>query len=732
MAHAHSPRRNKVDEAILRSEGGASNNVIPFPVERAKANDGNRIPGMPLDQYMPLIERIRSRYQSAQQTTEAITREIVRAERQFDGLFEGQDRYREPDDDDNRVYPQKTLEHAQVIYSHLDNLTGQLRPLITMTPAVSGIMHMGQEFERAKVKELLTNYYLEKNKFKQDVLGRWRWNFLKHPSAYLRVVYETSEKDPDIRIDLVDRAALYIDPNIVTGDIKDANWVIERDFVSRGRVERLAEQGFYHLPEGTGDFNLAGNIGPRDPLVANLIGFKNLRGHAQAAKDDELIERWHYWQAEKDGNPHIYGVMLGGLGGELVLYGPNPYPYKGIPYRGKSYLRDPYKPDGISLSMQYRSIQEVYTTFLNLRISDVLENVKRRVFLVEQLFNDKTKADIDNDQQFVRLNGEFIQALMNAKIPLNHMKFDIPTGDSTQHLLSDLQFLSAEGKDSINVSDVFRGQNPQSGATLGQVQEQLYRALGVFRPIYQQEMSLVEEIAEIINVYFEDEDFFGEERLVQIMGKNRYKDVVSNFYTHAASGMAVRSVTPDEMDVDVTIDVANQADAKASRTLENGVVDALLENLRHHPKLMEAAQDEIDFTALLIRRIENTGQDIESFTFTDEQKKQNAQRKEQKQQQAMQKQIQMMQATEDAKGAPKIEMTKIKAQGDQQLAQITTQGEHAATMEEIMAKVMSEHQSKVELANQDFMHQIQLMLREAALERATPGTSVGHGNNVNQ
>jgi len=751
MPNAHSPRANKVEGRLYKQQGGHIAEIIDFPADRTRMKKGNLVPNMTGGEYQNTFERILDRYREAQPITEVVAQEIERAERQFEGLFDDQRIYETPGDDDRRIFARKTTEHVQVVYSHMDNLTGQLTPLLTMTPSVSGKLPLEEQFKRAKVKELLTNFYMDKTKFKQDPLSRWRWNFLKHPSAFLRVTYQTDENRPDIKIDVVDRGALYIDTTITDGDIKNAGWVIERDWIPEYYAMQMIEEGHYHVPMGItghGTFNGRSNHGTYnsrssgDEIVTRLTGRLNNFPLRIGEDGDRLIERWHYWQADRRGQPHAYGVMLGGVGGQLVLYGGNPYPYKGIPYRGKAYLRHPYRVDGQSLAMQLRSIQEIYNTFLNLRIDDVLENVKRRIFVMESLFDENTKKDHDDDSKYVRFNDAFMQRMLEQGHGLKDFMFEPNTGDSTQHLLSDLQFLNSEGKEATSISDVFRGQNPQSGATLGQVQEQLFRALGVFRPIFMQEMTMIEEVGEIICAYFEDEEFFGEDRIAQIIGPNRYKDTVSGFHTDQASGVSARLVSADEMDVDVSIDVTNQADAKASRTMELSAIFGTLEHLRHHPELTKEAMKEINFPALLQRVLQNSGQDVEAITYTPEQQKQRAQQQEQEKQKAIQEQMQMAQAQEKMKAQGKAMIEQQKVQGQMALHKSEVSASLESRMAEIVAKetaqrqskmeeLQMKHQSDMEQMQQEFVNQIKLMLEEARLEMIT-NTTVGHGNNINQ
>ncbi len=726
MPHRHSPRRSKADRQLITLEQAEPANVIQANFDQGpRLRKGNLVRKMDSQGVLELEEMIQRRQDSAEELTNLVSKEIERSERQFKGLFAKTSKFHEqhewddPEEDDVRIFMRKTMEQIQIVYSHLDGLTGQLNPLLTMKPSVSGLYPPEEEFKRAKVKELLVNFYLDKNRFKKDILSRWRWNFLKHPSAYLRVLYRSDPVEPDIEIELVDRGMLYIDPYIMTGDIKDAAWVIERGVVTRDEAHQNIEDGHWHVPEGVGDVsNLFAP--PQDETVRRLIGGNVGATDHRGPERDDLIEVLHYWQAERRGNPHAYGVLLGGKNGKLVRWGPNPFPYTGIPYRGKSYIRDPYKPDGTSLSMQYRSIQETFNTLFNLRIEDVLENVKQRWHVIASLFNDQTKGDHENNQKYVRLADDFAQQILTEGRKLSDFMIAPAGGDSTQHLLSDLQYLGGEGQQQTSTKDVFRGGNPQSGATLGQFQEQLMRSLGVFRPIFSQEMTLIEEVGQILDVYFSDEDFFGPERIVSIIGPNRYKDVIGGFTDGGLTGLGARKITPDEMDVDVTVEVLNQAEHMASRTLRLAQQDVFFESLRHHPELAKQAGEEINFPALFRKRLEDMGEDIEAITYTPEEKQKRAQEQKAEQEQAMMQEGQfaaiLSQSEEQAKMIREIRVVqeKAKAESQRDSAKITT--EHQADIAEILAKANADNRAAMVEMLQDHQQKMEAMLWGCAVE----------------
>ncbi len=747
MPHKPKPRRSRMDQQLITLEQEDPANVIDFPSDDTPlSRKGNLVPGLNPQEKLDIEELIRRRFDSAEEKTISVSNEIVRAERQFKGLFAANSKFAEqqewedPDEEDVRIFMRKTMEHIQIVFSHLDGLTGQLNPLLVFQPSISGLIHPQIEYERAKVKELMVNFYLDKNRFKKDVLPRWRWNFLKHPSAFMRVLYDADSEEPDIKIELVDRGMLYMDPSNDKGDIKECAWVIERFMMTRDEAEQNIRNGHWWVPDDIGDFsNLFAP--PQDDTVARLIGSGIAsEGHRGPEKDD-LIEGFHYWQAQKKGAPHAYGVILGGKNGHLVRWGPNPYPYKGIPYRGKSYLRDSYSPDGTSLAMQYRSIQEVYNTFFNLRVEDVLENVKQRWHVFSAMFNETTAEDHANNQKYVRFADDFFQQIMESNKTLKDFTLPPQGGDSTAGLLQDLQYLGAEGRAETSINDAFRGSNPQSGATLGQVQENLVRALGVFRPIFSQEMSLIEEIGEIINVYFGDEDFFGPERIVSIIGPNRYKKTVRGFVDVPSAGLSARRVTPDEMDVDVTVEVMSQAEHLASRTLRQQQRGLFFESLRHHPELAKEASKTINFSAIFLRDLADMGEDIEAITFTPEEQQQRAQEEQQQKSAAMEEQAQftgmMKKAEEGARMQREVQVAQAKAGFDAEKDEVRIDAELESSLIEIVAKANAENRIELAQMLQDHQQKMERMFLEASLEieAAKQGANVSvqtGGNSINK
>ena len=704
MAHKRNPRRNKTQQRLITRQQPAE--IIQFPVE---VRADNWVRGMEEGERLDLEREIIKRQKSAEDTTKAAIAEIDKAERQFAGLFPDQQEGDAWAKDDNRIFMQKTMEHIQVVHGHLDGLSAQLNPMVVFHPKPRGIIKSREEFSRTKGREILVDNYFRDNDFKVDVLSRWRWNFLKHPAAFMWVEYDTDATLPDIRIRVLDRGSLYIDPQVTTGNIRHAAWIVIDDWMTEGEVEEMVAEGHWFLPAG-----LAGvhdyYAPPEDELTRRLIGRHAVDGRHKGADGDRMIQVQYYFQREMRGQGHAYGVLLGGK--RLVRYGPNPYPYKGIPVRGKSYLPDVYRPDGISLARQYRSIQELFNTFTNLRIADVMEGIKRQVLTFRNLFDEDTADDMKRNQRFIGLNQAFGELMLQEGRSIDDFTKEIGSGESTQNLLRDLQMLTVEGDRELSTSDVFRGQNPQSGATLGQVQEQLFRSQGVFRPIHSQELQLVVEIAAIVNEYFSDPDFFGEERLVAILGRNRYSEAVQGISTDGETGQVTFGATYDEMDVDVSMDAVSQAEHLASRTLRMSAWNQFLESSQNHPELRAEVSKVINMAEAQRRHFEDTGMDVEGLTFTPQQQQQRAQEKEQAEDKALQKQMQILKLTEQVKESARTEreVKVLQVEGGMDMRRDAAAQENK--LEEIIAKVSAETASALRQANAEHLAEMETMLAD--------------------
>src|SRR3990167_9236268 len=553
MPHRHSPRRKKTERMLVTTDNVVQASASVFP-----GDDRINLAGkLSVDEKAAILSIITSRRDTAREQTDVIAAKMDKWEKQYKGEWQ------DSSIDDEKIFLPKTREQVQVIYAYIMLLVSQLDPIVTMRPMVTSLWASNEEYRRAKVAEALMDYHFDDLwKIRDDVFPRWLKAFLKHTMAVWKVTYREDSFFPDLNIDVVDCSLLYIDP--VARDMRTARWVIERCYLPRSEVVKRIDDGHWIVDSDRYDRIMHNTVQIEE---ANLRLFYGENFNSQfSVEEDELIEAWDYWQAPLKGLDDVYAVVLGGESGELVRYGRNPYPYKGIPYRAKSYDPNEFRPDGTGLVEQYRPIQEVVNNFLNMRITDVRKNITRPVAATGRFITTQTQQDFKDGNKIVRLSDEVMEASREPSFDLRKHFFELPIGTSTQELLiADLPFVLGQGKEAVNVSDVFRGQAPPHQATLGQVQEQLSRNQGVFRPIYLQVMRGFEELAEICMAYFREPEFFPTSRIIQIIGQNRYSDVLESWH-NPGGNMFVREVTADEMDVDVTIDAVHAADALASRT----------------------------------------------------------------------------------------------------------------------------------------------------------------------
>ena len=243
--------------------------------------------------------------------------------------------------------------------------------------------------------------------------------------------------------------------------------------------------------------------------------------------------------------------------------------------------------------------------------------------------------------------------------------------------------------------------------------------------------------------YFKDPLFFGESRIVSIVGQNRYSDTVSNW--HKIGNMEVREVEADEMNIDVSITAVSAADAFMARTMRTAAVKEFLGAVGQVPGIWEDIRDEYKWSELFGEMFNQGGFDTDRLKRTDEEKQKlqqgRQQAQQQAQQQAMQQQLQLMASQEQAKGKREVTVAQTKAQGDIQRDQGRISAEHQSTMREVTAKVgeqLSADLRKIttELSIQH-MNTIAEMREEFRLEMAAIRTgdriSIGKGGDtINQ
>jgi len=680
------------------------------------------------------------RWESARDNTDEIAAKMDKWEKQYEGEFQ------EAQEEDERVFLPKTKEQIQAVHAHLVGIVSQLHPMVTMMPMVSTLSASNDEYKRAKVAEALVNFHMEDLwNFKEDILPKFIKTFLKFTLGVVKISYIEDNFLPDLKIEVKDRALLFIDP--YAHDIRDAKWVVEKYYISRSEALERIHEGHWYLPEDrTNKLEqgfLVNETAVNHDVLKRLYG-DNLGDKTTSVPEDDLVEIWDYWQAPTKGLDDVYAVVLGGEDGELVRYGRNPYPYKGIPYRAKSFDSHEHQLDGTGMVEQFRPFQEILNNFLNLRLTDVRKNIIRPVAFTGRFIDAQTQQDFKDGQKMVRLSDEVMEASKDPAFDLRKHMVELPIGTSTLELLShDWPIISGQAKEASHVSDVFRGQAPPHQATLGQVQEQINQNQGVFKPVIMQVMRLIEEVAEVCMEYFKDPEFYPTERLIQIVGKNRYSDVIDNWH-QVGPDLQVRSVTPDDMDVDVIVNAVNGAEAIASRTLMLQAFEGIFQAIGQIPDLYAELKEDLSFNRVTELMLNNTGQDVDYLRMTPEEKQQRAQAQQQAQQEAQQQELQMQQQQMQIQVQLQQQLEQIKAQAEIQAEQGKQQAKAQAQMQveatksqwnsvENEERITLEREKEMDLIVAKVMEQLQAdiirMQTEAKLEEQTDA-NIGHGNEI--
>jgi len=678
------------------------------------------------------VDLIGERFTSAKDTTEKAGVKIDEAEKQYKG------EWLEPDSmSEERIYLPKTREHVQAVYSYIMSLVSQLRPIVRVEPRVSSIAKADLEYERAKVMEAMLQFYFDDVwNIKTESFPTWLKQFLKHPLAVHKVEYGESDYKPDIRLRNVDRANLYVDPT--TKDIKDSRWVIERYFISRSEFFERIDAGawvldeMHNIPaiESTGTSSSA-----QMPvnLLERMFGQNFFNNSPQKA--DELIEVWDYWQAPKDGLSDVYAVVVGGESGQLVRYGRNPFPYKGIPYRGKSFDPDDYVLDGMSLVEQFSPFQRVINSYFDIRHEDLTKNAIQPVMVDSRFIAQDTLDAMNGGEKMIPMSPEG-QAWLEANPgkSIRDAFYEVPAKMSTDNILSgDLPFLMQMGQDSSAISDVFRGQSPGHQATATQIQEQLSRNQGAFKPVYMRVMRHFEELAEIMIMYFKDPEFTSEGRMISVMGEDRYIQAIKSFQNIQGTNTFVKEIDPDDMDVDVMLNAVNQADALASRTFLVSSIAELLQAAGQHPALLDEASKTLNFGKMFEMVLQSSGHDIEALRLTPEQQQERAQQQQQATQASMEEQLMLLQQTKQLDVESQRTINRSKA-FDQMAVEANKLDLQAKNEED---KQNQAHDNELEQTafkiTQDLRADIVRMLKEAELEKQAGVDSVGtEGNHISE
>ena len=128
-------------------------------------------------------------------------------------------------------------------------------------------------------------------------------------------------------------------------------------------------------------------------------------------------------------------------------------------------------------------------------------------------------------------------------------------------------------------------------------------------------------MAEHATAYTKSEEFYDEERIVRIVGKNVYKETIEGW--HEFGNTAYKSVTADSVDVDMVFDAISGADAIASKTLLMTNFERIMQSLSQAPQLVEQAAKKINFSNLFMRILDISGVDVEHLTFSEKEQAEN-------------------------------------------------------------------------------------------------------------
>jgi len=681
---------------------------------------------------------IRDRIDTAADQTNEMKSLMDKLDRQDDGLFQD-----DKGDEEERLFLPKSREDLDIVYAFLLDTVTQLRPLVSVWPKLANLNQPEIDWKKCKVAEALIQFYFDDVwRFVDNQFPIWLRHFLLYPSAYYKISYMETDYDPDLKLDVVDRALLYLDP--MAKRVEDSQWIGERYFITKHEVMERVNRGDWTIPaEDLSTFEQHMTIGnTTDDELSRYFGTKNRT--PETVESDQLVEIVDYWQFPRKGLGDVYAVMVGGEEGTLVRYGRNFNPYKHNQYIGSSY-RQKDRPDGLGLTQQLRPFQKIINHFINTRYDDVKANVQRRVAVDRQLVDDDTIQEINRGESWVSLNTEVADAYMAAGKKISDGFFTLPIQTSTGELLThDLPFILSQRQDTSHISDVFRGAPPAPGTPLGIVQEQLIRSAGAFKPVIRQIVLPVEKIAEIMLEYFKADEFYSSDRVVTIIGKNRYQQVMPEAWKTIGDGVSAIQVTADMMPRDVRFNAVTGADAFAAKTMLNSMIANLFQGLGQvGPEIQGIIARKFNFASMFSHMLNISGLDVESLEYTDAEIKANDARVEQARQQQKQdlleqQQIAMkiQQSMEQFKHMLDTERDRLKQQyrteAETVIDKVKIDAQNEAAIEQIVKKIMTDMMAKKTLADQKHAQTIEQMVVEGAIEEQKGVTNVSPsgGRNV--
>jgi hypothetical protein len=691
MPNKHTPRRNKSTDLLLTKED-------PVVSEYYVPDDLNVVGSMSHDAKLEAVTVISDRIYSAKDQTQKMRKKMADQDKQYKGIWKDNSNAED-------IFLPKTREEVNALKAYLISVITQLYPIVKMEPyGTSSVMSkFKDDYRRAKLNEaMFTFYWYDIWHANDDILPRFLNHFLKYPMGLMKVDYYETETDPDLRLLVKDRAFMYLDPRANT--FYEQGWIGEQWFAARTEVLERVDRGDWVLSDKDYSMLSSGDITTYNN--ANLERYfgksVNVSSHIH---EDEFVQVFEYLQFPRMGLGDVYAVTLGGTeddpsNGILVRYGENPAPFKGNPYISAVFNQDD-RPDGESLCDFQEPFQRVLNTFYDLREKDVRKNIRQSKAVLEQMVDQQTEDDWDEGKSLVRLSEAFGEQVMtDPNLDLRKYVVDLGGGTTTGELYRDIDFILNQGQKSASLPDVFRGLNAQPGATLGQVQEQITRASGQHLPTIRQLMRAIERTAEVSTAFFKSEEFFSNERVIRIVGRGNFEGVIEE-RDEVSENSLYKSVSADDLDVDLIFNAVSAADAIMAKTLLSTVIERILASVGQNPRLMQILEEEINFASMFKSLVNVTGMDTENFILTDAQKEARRKQQEADRERAKQEQIQMQQIA--------LQMDQLKKQSDAKID---------ALLEEIKQGAMAKKQVTVDTSRnmQDLEKQTTILDKEYNLK----------------
>lgn len=690
-------------------------NVIYLPGQKQRIASWNQVPKMTIEELNAVRLLLDRRYQSADKITVMQAERMFKQEKMYNAEFINKEH-----EDAEHIYLAKAREALQVVHAFLYGMVLQVPKLLEFRPAPTSLIGLEDKWRSAKLSEALTNYYFDDLwKIRHNVIPDFIKVLLKFSVGIVRTDYFETDTQPDLRFTVVDRALQHIDPN--AHRIKDCKWWIETEFWERSAVEEMFRMGYWAKPFGMPDLmpSIFGS-GVNNDTLKRFFG--DVSQNVLAVESDQLVEVRFYRQAPIKGLDHRYAVQLGGTGGWVVAYGPNPFPSKEMPYSGDSFDRHEWQIDGHSLLDMHASLNEVINTLLNLRLDDVRQNLWNPRGVPAEMIDDQTLSDIESRSKFVRLNQAFTEGIINAGRKLSDYSVELGiNAQATSPVYQDIAFLLGQSNQAGHAGDVFRGQSPKKVTTAQEIHEVLSNNQGAFQPAFMSIMQVIEDMGQTANSYFRNRDFYGEERIMLATG-GRYQDVVKKWDLESPDFRAA-SVSFDQMNTDVTVRATNGAEALLARTFRASVVKELIASIGQVEGLFPELQDRYDMAPLVMEMFRGTVTDIDKFERTPEQVAQRQQERKQGQKQAQAEQIQLeaLQARAAVEAKTKGQVDVIQARGQVEAARdaASLNQESEARLRQMLLEHSVEERAKLKEMLFAHIQEMQKMILDAKLETPT-------------